>query len=400
MPSPSLTVIDPSSDTNHEELARLVKLYDFPDFVKRADLQETMHPERVAISTFADPRNKMFKCHTAPATWLSALYFHEKKAEFHPKDRQRIQDRLEHYVDFFRIQGDYDNLVKQADDLHKEAELPDSSYAYLWVTPEGAKERHLRMTSAQEVKAAAEWLFSYQDRLPFYDRNTVARRILEKAAAFGADIDVFHTDFLEKQAGQGVCDPEDVYKMILQRSRLASIPAHKAELVKLAETIKDKPRIALQPDSLVKLAVTMDMADRAMGLKPSDYNEIIQRPEDVIFSATFTKVASARQELCALTTGNVYHREQFEKLSRDDVESLFGTDFASEVSSGLDVDGEKMAELAHTLPRPDAELLDRLMADAGLHPQMQKAASVGHGLSDDDLEALAAAYEVPSSTRA
>lgn len=398
MPSPSQKMLDPASDANHEELARLVKLYDFPDFVKSASLEDTAKPSHVAVTTYADPRNKLYPCHTAPATWLSALYFHEKKAEFHPKDRKRVQDRLEHYVDFFRIRGDYDELVKRANDLHKDVDLPDSAYAYLWVNQDtGAKERHLRMTSAQEVKAAAEWLYQYQDRMPFHDRNTIARRVLEKAASYGASIDAFHTDFLEKQAGQGVCDPDEVHKMIVQRSRLASIPAHKEQLVKLAETIKTKPRIALQPDQLVKLAVVIDMTDRAIGLKPTDYNEVIQRPEDVIFAATFTKIAADRAELCALTTGNVYHTDQFEKLSRDDIESLFGTDFVNEVSSGLTVDGEKMAELAHTLPRPDAEKLDMLMKEAGLHPQMQKAASVGHGLTNEDLEALAASYEIPTS---
>lgn len=396
MPSPSVAVLDPASDANFAELARLVKVYSFPDFVKKADLEETARGP-CPIGAFADPRNKLYRCHTAAATWLSGLYFQEKQAEFHPKDRERIRERLEHYVDYFRIRGDYDGLCKQAADLHKEAALPDSAYAYLWVDQEtGHKTRHLPMRSAQEVKAAADWLYQYQERLPFHDRNTIARRVLEKAASFGAAIDVFHTDFLEKQAGMGVCDPEEVYKLILQRSRLASVPEHKAELVKLAETVKSKPRAALQPEQLVKLAVTLDMADRAIGLKADSYNEIIRRPEDVIFAATFTKIAADRAELCPLTTGNVYAREQFTKLSRDAVESYFGTDFANEVCSGLQVDGEKMAELAHTLPRDSAEDLDRLMAAEGLHPQMQKAASVGHGLSNDELEALAAAYEVPA----
>lgn len=393
---PASVVLDPASDVNHVELARLVKLYEFPTFVKSASLPDTANPQHIAVTTYADPRNKLYPCHTAAATWLSSLYFHEKKAEFHPKNRQRIQQRLEHYVDYFNIREDYDQLLKQAAELNKEADLPDSEYAYLWVDPaSGVKSRHLPLRSAAEVKAASEWLYNYQDRLPYYDRNTVARKILEKAASYGAAIDVFHTDFLEKQAGQGVCDPAEVHQMLLQRSRLASRPDHKAEIVKLASLVKDKPKVALQPEQLIKLAVTVDMIDRALGLKAADYGELIRRPEDVIFSQTFTKIASARAELCPLTTGNVYSQDQFEKLSRDDVESLFGSDFANEVCSGLDVDGEKMAELAHTLPRPDAELLDRLMADAGLHPQMQKAASVGHGMTEQELEALAAAYEIP-----
>ena len=389
MPSPSVAILDPASDTNREELARLTKLYEFPAFVKKADLDATMNPSRVAVTTYADPVHKRFACHTAAATWLSGLYFQEKQAEYHPKDRARIQQRLDEFVDYFSIRGHYDTMCKHAADLHKESELPDSAYAYVWVSEKGAKDRYLPMRSGMEVKAAAEWLEQYQDRLPYHDRNTIAIKILEKAAAFGAMVS--NNEFLEKQAGYGCCDPKEVVDMICQCAILCKSSVHRAEIEKLAHTVETQPKAALQPDQLVKLAVTLDMADKALNLH-GQYGKILKRPEDVLFKVTFTKAASDVAELCALTTGNVYSKEQFEKLSKEDVESLFGTDFASEVSSGLDVDGEKMAELAHTLPRPDAELLDRLMADANLHPRMAKAASDGHGLTNKQIEELAAAY--------
>ena len=392
MPS-SVTVLDFTSDVNNEELARLVKVFDFPQFVKRANMEDLRRPPNGAKSTFADPRTERFSCHSAASTWLNGLYFQVKKAEYHPKDRGRIQQRLERMADYFGIRPAFDRMVKQAGDLQKEAELPDSAYAYVWVGDDGRKERHLRLASSMEVKAAAEWLHRYQDRLPYSDRHTVALKIMEKAAQFGAGLGPGLTDFIEKQAGCGVCDPSEVWEQIMHRSRLSKTAMHREQIAKLAELVRNKPRMALQPDQLVKLAVTMDVIDRALGIR--EYGDIIRRPEDVIFKVTFTKAASDRQEMCALTSGNVYSKDQFEKLSRDDVESLFGSDFASEVSKGTEIDGEKMAELAHTLPRPDAELLDRLMAECGLHPQMQKAASAGHGLSNEELEALAAAYEVP-----
>lgn len=394
----SVTVQDFASDANNEELARLVKLFDFPTFVKRANIDNLKRPPHGAVSSFADPRHKMFSCHSAPATWINGLYFQVKKAEYHPKDRSRIEQRFERMADYFKIRSAYDAMVKQAGDLQKEAELPDSAYAYVWVGGDGRKERHLRMISSMEVKAAAEWLHQYRDRLPYHDRNTVATKIMEKAAQYGAGLGDELTDYIEKQAGCGVCDPEEVYEMIMQRAKLSKNAAHREQIVKLAHTVKDKPRASLQPDQLVKLAVTMDMVDRALAIH--EYGDILRRPEDVIFKVTFTKAAADRAELCPLTTGNIYSKEQFEKLSREDVESLFGADFATEVSRGTEVDGEKMAEMAHTLPRPDAELLDRLMAECGLHPQIEKAASCGHGLSNDDLERLAAAYELPGVTPA
>lgn len=400
MPSPNV-ILDPSSDKSMEELARLVKLYSFPEFVKRADLAATMQPPIGVVTTFADPRFRRYNCHSPAATWLSGLYFQEKKANYHPKDQARIQERLEYYADYHRIRPEYDSMVKQAAEINKEAELPDDAYAYIWADPEsGHRERHLPMRSAPEVKAAADWLSEYRDRLPYHDRNTIARRILEKAARFGAAIGAAQTDWLEKQAGMGVCDPPEVVQLIQNRAKLAGEPV-RAELLKLAAIVRDKPRVALQPEQLVKLAVTLDMADEYLGLQ-GKYTEHLPAPEEVIFKCTFTKAATDHKELCPLTTGNVYSKTQFEKLSRDDVESLFGSDFAAEVCTGLTVDGEKMAELAHTLPRPDAEVLERLLTESGLLPQMQKAASVGHGMSLEELDALAAVYSgaAPSASSA
>ncbi len=66
-----------------------------------------------------------------------------------------------------------------------------------------------------------------------------------------------------------------------------------------------------------------------------------------------------------------------------DVRSLLGDDFAEEVRTGFNsIDPEKMAEVAATLPRGDAALLDSLMSDAGLRPTMSKAASIKKSKAD------------------
>jgi hypothetical protein len=92
-----------------------------------------------------------------------------------------------------------------------------------------------------------------------------------------------------------------------------------------------------------------------------------------------------------MQTGNIYEKEQLAKLAREDVEGLFGTDFANEVCTGLEVDSEKIADVAATLPRPDAELLEQLLGEAGQHPQMNKGAS-WEPISDETLEQLAEMY--------
>lgn len=392
MGSTSSVILDPASDKAYVELARLSQLYSFPDFVKSAAMESTMHPNGVAVTTYADPRRRLYPCHSAAATWLCGLYFQEKKAEFHPKDQARIQQRIEHYVDYFDIRGAYDAMVKRAGELRQGNPLPDSAYAYVWNGEDGGKERYLPLTSPMEVKVAADWLERYRDRLPYSDRNVIAGKILEKAAHFGAALTPVQTEFLERQAGHGLCDPAEVHEAILQRARLTKSAAHRQEILKLAQLVKGQPREALQPQQLVKLATTLDVIDQALGLG-SKYTESIRRPEEVVFKVTLTKAAADHASLCALTSGTIYAKEQFAKLAREDVEALFGSDFAGEVSRGFQVDGEKMAELAHTLPRPDAELLDRLMSESNLHPQLTKS-SADARLTPAELETLAATYGV------
>jgi hypothetical protein len=47
--------------------------------------------------------------------------------------------------------------------------------------------------------------------------------------------------------------------------------------------------------------------------------------------------------------------------------------------------------VAHTLPRPDAELLEHLLSEVGQRPQLSKAADF-NPIDEKTLEAIAAAY--------
>jgi hypothetical protein len=373
------------------ELVKLAQRYEFPQFVKEADLDTTMAPKQIAVTAYADPVRKKFACHNAAATWLSAVYFHEKSSEYHIKDRQRICERFEKFADYFAIRPLYDKVVKKAETFRGRGDLPDSSYAYVWQANDGTKERYYPLDTTANIKVAAEWLDKEKDAIPFRDRNVIANKILEKAAAKGAALGDRLTDFVEKQAGRGIPDPPELYTMLERRAKLANSEQHREAITKLAAAVKNTPRVALQPNELVKLATTVDIIDHAIGLK-GKYTDILPRPEDVIFKVTYTKAASDHSQLCALQTGSIFGKEQLAKLAREDVEGLFGTDFANEVCTGLDVDVEKLAAVAHTLPRPDAELLEALLGESGQHPQMNKDASY-EPIDNATLEALAAAYK-------
>lgn len=375
------------------ELVRLSKIYDFPAFVGSRPMEDTLNPQRLSKSAYADPRFDQFPCHTAASTWISALFYHEKKAEFHPKDQKQIENRLNARVEYFNIKTAVDAIMKRWAELHKSADeqLPDSMFAYVWAQEDGTKKRTLRLKTAAEVKAAAEYLEQYRDCFPFAARHIMAKKILEKAASYGAAIKP-QMEFLEKQAGRGVCDPVAVVRMIEKRASFVKDPALKAHFGAMAKTISERPKHALQPDMLVKLADTVDQLDRNLNLT-SNYAQGLERPEDVLFSATFAKAAEESVNLVATTSGACYEKSAFRKLSAEDISGLFGPGFAERVITPLgEVDIDKMAEEVATLPRPDAEMLDGLLSDNGIAPMMRKAASTKQGFSDAQMAAIAESY--------
>lgn len=391
------TGMDFVADKNHTELARLSQLYEFPDFVKQADFDLTLSPTptQAPVTSCADPVRQQFYCHTKAACWLSALWWEEKKAEFHPKDRERIEDRLNQYVGYWQIKEAVMRMRARYKDLHKEAEsqLPDSAYGYVWVdAASGQKNRFLRMSNPMEVKVAAEYLEQHRDRLPFRDRHTVALKIIERANHFGVGLGK-SAEFLERQAGRGVPEPIEVVEMIRQRAMLTKDAALREHFQKMAQEVHGVPRKALMPDMLVKLAETMDTLDRNLGLI-GKYGGTLQRPEDVIFKATLTKVASEAMEHVATTTGKLYEKQAFKRLDVGSLRDAFGPKFVSSITTPLgEVDPEKLAEVVGTLPRGDAELFDAIASDSGIAASLTKAASTRVGLSREELAAWGQAYQ-------
>jgi hypothetical protein len=388
--------VDHVADVNGVELVRLSRLYEFPPFVKKANLEQTMRPRSLPANVYAYNRRgqpPQFPCDSAASTWLSALYFTEKEAEFHPKEAKRISGNISHYARYWHIKAAVDQMRARHEAYVKEATagLPDAAYAWVYVDESGHKERRLRLANPMEVKSAADWLYQYHERIPFADANVIARKILDKSAEFGASVSG-HQEFLEKKAGMGVCNPDRVVKEIWARSNMVKGGVARTEVIKLAQVVAGTPRKALQPAMLVKLATTLDMIDRANNLT-HHYGKTLSRPEDVVFEATFTKSAAELHEHVATTSGKVYKKSTFEKLSLDDVRGLFGDDFADEVRAPLGgIDGEKMAEVVRTLPIPDALLFDKFAAEHRISPVLTKAASAKQGFTEKDFEVMASAY--------
>lgn len=372
----SYVTIDPTTDHNGTVLNQISKRYQLPEFVKQAEMENTLRPTDLASSSYAWPQQKQFPCHSSAATWLSAAYFHDKVASFKSTDRVEIEKRLENFADYFGIRPAYDDLKKTAAQLNRKEEASDDCYAFVYVNENGDKERFYPLADAAGVKAATDWLRSNRERIPYTQRNEIGSKILERVNKIGVKLAADERDFLEKQSGEGTPDKDKLVSAIMTRSRLTDDAGQRESMQKLAQVVQTTPNLIMQRPQLVKLAESLDVFDTANNLI-GKYTDIIPRPEDIVFYYTPAKRAAAEGERVMLTNGSVYSREDLEKISYDDLREVLGDDFAAEVSQGFRVDTEKLAEIAATLPASDAGLLDTILKSAGRLPRAYTQTNYG-----------------------
>lgn len=387
---PLSPIYDLPTDPAGTLLYKIAAQAPLPPAVKAASLAALRETAGLPHTVFADPGRRLYPCHTAASAWLSAAYFAKTAAEFEPAERAAIGRRLDDFCGYWGVARPAAAAGKTAaagdEDL---SGLPDSDFAYVW-RPDGGgpAARFLPVRGPGEVKAAADYLQKHHDAMPYADRRPVASRVLDKAAAFGVDFTPERRQYLERQAGRGVCNVKRAADMVRQRALLARDPAVREKAAALAMVVEQKPGVALHPANLVKLAETVDGLDRAIGLA-GRYTDAIRPPEAVLFEFTYGRVKAARDAAVPLATGRAYDRADFAKLALADVKDAMGRDFADEVATGLEVDPTKLAAVASTLPVGDAEHFETVLGAAGIRPVK---AAADRPLSDAVAEKLAAAY--------
>jgi len=390
----AMNILDHTRDISGRETHRLLSLYPAPDFVKNASHERLNgDPEKLARHLYAEPRQKLYPCHTAPATWMSALWFNENRAQFDSKTAAAIDGRISAAASYFGIAGMIGEMHEKmasaaADDLNQ---LPDSDFAIVWRADSGETERHWPLRNATEVKFASAHFKRYRDEFVFSDRYKIANKILDKAMAYGADISPAE-GCLDSAAGRGLCAVKVAAELLRDRAkRIArSHTALSQELTKLAELIESNPLESAREECRIKLAGIVDQVDRDTKLQRL-YNEGgLPRPEEVLFAINEKVAQDFMSDHVETTTGNVYALADLEKLAVEDIRAALGDDFADAVSAGgVYTDRDKLAAIVPTLDRGMAITLDRLMTEKKAYPVATNPAHEAL-MSDDALYDLAA----------
>lgn len=371
MPVPANEIIDAPADSNQRLLHKISKLLPMPQFVKEAALITEQELTDLPPQVFADPVNRKFPCHTKAATWLAQTYFLENKAAYTPDQQQRIQTKITKAAEWWGIGGQ----VKQAaagwtkQQVATEGDLPDSAYA-LVVEYDGRRLRRWPINNPANIKAAATTLYNNRTKFPYDWRHKAAQRILAEAKTYNSPIfePEIH-EYLTKAAGYGTAAPKTAaeaiaYRMLMVPDKDVKVKTAAAKLAKAVAGMKGLP----EPGEMVKLARIIDRLDREQGFYHYYGEAGLPMPEEIFFTLTEKKAAAIKESHVSLQTGTIIPLEALASLDLNKVADVMGADFAKAVmaDTSIDVDIEKFAKIAATLPRNDAQLLERALAGAGL----------------------------------
>lgn len=365
---------DLAGDAGNRELYRLAQQYPLPDFVKKADLSAHRDPPRPDPKLYADTRRPyQFACHTPEATVLSALYFYDKAASFAAPVAQKIEERLHKFASHWNVTNAVADIQNHGGKAHEEEPASDSPADYaINVKVAGVYKRRVPLRTAQEVQKAASWFRDNLDvmrqNMTFLNRQAVATRILDKAAEHCVTLGE-NQDLLEKSAGYGAADADSVALALIRRSKMVQDAPEELRqgLTKLAAAIRQNPRMMLDPAVTSQLAEAVDGFDRVTNLL-TKYSSVTPAPENMIFAVTHHKIAETVKTSCQLVNGEIYNQDQFSALSLSDLSEAFGESFARRVANGLTLDTEKLANVASTLPRNDADMLSVLLEEKNEYP--------------------------------
>jgi hypothetical protein len=397
--SQMLQLVDQNTDLGGHEWHRITQLYAIPDNVKTAGLEHIQGGADVQDHMFADPVSRKFPCHTASATIASAAYLYEKAG--HLVDRPevaQIESRIVSSADFFNVGQDVSQLKATIKKAHTfdEKELSDDSFAL--VIDNGSDRERTRkypMRNALEVKRAAEYLIAHRDEFTYDDRHTIACKIIEKRAEFGAGLGDL-TNIIEKQAGMGTCPGSRVVELLQTRIDSLNYNGKQGEyreaLGALCEKIAGDPANVHDPATLHKIAGVVDNIDRECRFNNS-YGVMLDRPEDVLFQLTEKIASDVTSELVGSSmTGNFFKRSELAAVPLESLRAVMGDEFASAISTGNAwVDVEKMAAIVPTLPLGDMQQLESALFEQSVYPIATKTAQAGVGLPVEAVQQAARA---------
>lgn len=382
--------MDQRQDLNGAQRHTLLQLVDVPAFVKQASEDQIAGPADMPQRLFADDTNSRWPIHSAPATWMSALFLAANGSQLSHKQAAALQASILKQAEYFGVRPAVEGVQNQLTAAFSEQllTLPDSDFMFVWQDELGNSTRQYPMRNVKEAHAAADYLQTHADTFLLPDRRQMARKLLNKVAAFGIRLDPERVEWFEKNAGYGMCAAEEVKQQLLARCKLSKrLPAdERSDLIKLAEHLGGLGSTWSQNGRADEVADLLDELDRKAQLT-HHYGQGLMRPEELVYGVTQTKLAEYGERHIELRSGDVYDREDLRKLSATTLRRALDTVYHDRVFDPLgDVRFQDLLQVLPTIPRYDAEVFSQY---CGLEKQASGEAHEPLGLTRPDWDKLA-----------
>jgi hypothetical protein len=345
---------DQQSDYSGREMYRMFAGVDLPEYVKKADVEDSYEIKKLPKTAFADPDRMIYPINNPSRVYISNAHFINKRADIvklYGEDyASQLQNSIEKAAEVLDISDDLKDYnstlnIKLASD-YEEKYMVD-----FHVDGMSAPVQLYPVKTASDLSESAESFTKHIRNFPFEIRVKSAGNFMKAATELGVD-DM--PELLMKYAGMYYPDLTDLGHELWRRSTKLAHEHHKEIYNKIAADLHNMTSIV----EVMKVAETCFNIENMEGLYDNvKVAQILGDPVDMIFKEPVTKVAS---DLSYVEVhGDKYKLEDLTKISKDQYEEAFG-------DSGIDpADPEKIADILPTMPRSDVKLLEEI---TGLRP--------------------------------
>lgn len=324
---------------NSNEFIKYAQQYSVPEYVRTATTS--------VFTELDDPKNKA-------ACFLSK--FAALCGDRNISERERYKR-----AEILNIGDDLEELERNFEDYKRPKTVKKAA----------PKEKY-PLRNENEVKVAAHWLSKNAITLPTQERRELGSRILKQASQYELEM----PDYIEKVAGVGYPDLEILVDNIEKRAELVvheklHTPMKRRktaqDLRELAQIVKMQPKTSREDASLDKIATTLQFIDNEYGLH-GHYGHCIDDPDCAVRPHSQKTAQEIEKYACELN-GAIYDRRDFEQVKIADILETMGPDYVTAMSSGLQIDGEKVAEALEVMNELEKTLFSDILKEAAVVPQ-------------------------------
>ena len=345
---------DQQSDYSGKEMYRMFAGVDLPEYVKKADVEDSYEIRKLPKAAFADPDRMIYPINNPSRVYISNAHFINKRADIvklYGEDyASQLQNNIEKAAEVLDISEDIQDYNSTLN-IKLAADYDEKYMVDFHVDGMSAPVQLYPVKTASDLTESAESFTNNIKNFPFEIRVKAAGNFMKAATELGVD-DM--PELLMKYAGMYYPDLTDLGHELWRRSTKLAHEHHKEIYNKIAADLPNMTSI----EEVMKVAETCFNIENMEGLYDNvKVAQILGDPVDMIFKEPVMKVAS---DLSYVEVhGDKYKLEDLTKISKDKYEEAFG-------DSGIDpADPEKIAEILPTMPRSDVKLLEEI---TGLRP--------------------------------